>query len=825
MRKNLVVNKETRTVMLQVIDTLRASGLSEIETSTLIGILLYIKKKQQVTLADSLKNEQPLFEMLDNDDELYDEAQGIFVRTISKISTQIIKRATMMIYATTFSDEEYLYWFDFCISQLVSKYYGEFFTNSESFSLLAEAFITTKQASIFVPFGGMMELATDLSNYQHIEAKELNKETWLMGMIRLGLADKLRTVDFINEPITTWTQMRYDAILSIPPLSMKIEMSDEHAMRTGQKQESAELVPANRFLDVVKPEGMGVYFMAPSVLWSNAAQRTFRMWAMEHQIIDTVILLPKGMLSYTNIPLVCVILKKQPHLKNAVKFIDASEMYDHVDGINLLAIDKVMEAYHKNEKGISDSISYDTIIENDYSWHLPIYLQHKETEIPDGYSAAYIEDIADCPKYIKGMENDKGKALKVTDLSNDWTKPYISKDSLSAVRDVKGYSKLTQTALVISLTRNLKPSIIEASEESPVWLAKNVLAILPHKEIDIEYLCMALSKANIPSVGTAIPYFSKTSILRYKIIFPSLSVQKTIYKEACQNELVSKAKENGLLDLMEHMKTDYINEVRARKHDMMPHLRQMSSARKNLEYYLTHRDSMSDEEFMDGMKEEVANQKAAIDSLTNILKIFSRESQFGEPEIINIDKFLSENYPDGENYLSEIDRDYQALANYGFEIPEELLSTYNLADRRNCLEYLNDCPDYAEGINIFMAKDDLQRLCDNIFSNAIKHGFTDPKRKDYSIWVKLTVDADKDMFQIDFTNNGTPLPKGLDKLRFGLRGEKAGVHAGTGEGGYIVKSIVNHYGGDYDIFTEKDGEEIWTTIRIYLPIYRNDNEQ
>ena len=141
------------------------------------------------------------------------------------------------------------------------------------------------------------------------------------------------------------------------------------------------------------------------------------------------------------------------------------------------------------------------------------------------------------------------------------------------------------------------------------------------------------------------------------------------------------------------------------------------------------------------------------------------------------------------------------------------------------MEQLNDCPDYAEGINIFMAKDDLQRLCDNIFSNAIKHGFTDPKRKDYSIWVKLTVDADKDMFQIDFTNNGTPLPKGLDKLRFGLRGEKAGVHAGTGEGGYIVKSIVNHYGGDYDIFTEKDGEEIWTTIRIYLPIYRNDNEQ
>ena len=144
---------------------------------------------------------------------------------------------------------------------------------------------------------------------------------------------------------------------------------------------------------------------------------------------------------------------------------------------------------------------------------------------------------------------------------------------------------------------------------------------------------------------------------------------------------------------------------------------------------------------------------------------------------------------------------------------------------KNWQEYLKEIPDYAEGINVFMAKDDLQRLCDNIFSNAIKHGFTDPKRKDYSIWVKLTVDEEKDMFQIDFTNNGTPFPKGLDKIRYGLRGEKGGITAGTGEGGYIVRSIVEHYGGDYDLLTQKDLDSIWSTVRIYLPIYRNDNEQ
>jgi signal transduction histidine kinase len=70
------------------------------------------------------------------------------------------------------------------------------------------------------------------------------------------------------------------------------------------------------------------------------------------------------------------------------------------------------------------------------------------------------------------------------------------------------------------------------------------------------------------------------------------------------------------------------------------------------------------------------------------------------------------------------------------------------------------------------------------------------------------------MYQIDFNNNGNPLLDGMTKSRFGIRGEKAGLTAGSGSGGYIVKSIVNHYGGDYDIFC-KDGI---TTVRILLPI-------
>ena len=821
MRKNLVVNNETASVMNQVIGTLRATGLSGVETSTLVGILLYIKK-QKAQLVDSFEYNQPLFELLDSDDDLYGEAEGVFIRAISKINIKFINQAMQMLCSTSYPEGEYLDWFDFCIEQTI-KYAEEFYTPRYICALI-ESLISPKEKSIFVPFGGMMEFGTDMENYEHIDAVEINHEIWLLGKIRLGLANKLDSVEFTNDSNTSWTNKQYDAIISYPPLAMKMQMQDEHAAANGTKRELAELVAANRFLETTSDDGTGVYFMAPNIQWANGEQKSFRMWAMEKHMIDAVILLPKRMLSYTSIPLACVILKKHPQQENAIRFIDATNMYDKTDGNILLDIEKVVAAYHTDLPKVSASISYDDIIENDYTWDVTQFLQYEELEIPEGHKAVVMEEIAQIPSCTKGTEADEGKLLRVTDLSNDWTKPYISPESLSDSDNVKGCAKLEQTAIVVSLVRDFKPSIIKASEDAPVWLAKNVLAIIPEMDIDIEYLCMVLSKAKIGGTGI-IPHISKNKIMKYKLALPEeISTQKTLYKEACQQEVMSKAKETGLLDVIDKMKTDYINEVRSRKHDMMPHLRQMSSARKNLEYYINHKDSMSDEDFMQGMKEEIANQKTAIDSLTTILKIFSREDQFGTPEIINIDKFLVENYPDGHNYHSEIEPDFQALANYGFTIPDTLLSNTMTGDK-SWQQSLNEIPNFAEDINVFMAKDDLQRLCDNIFSNAVKHGFTDSKREDYSIWVKFTVDEERDMFQIDFTNNGTPFPKGLDKIRYGLRGEKGGITAGTGEGGYIVRSIVEHYGGDYDLLTQKDQDSIWSTVRIYLPIYRNDNEQ
>ena len=252
MRKNLVVSNEAKSVMNQVIGRLRTTGLSGVEISTLVGILLYIKKKNG-QIVDSFEYNQPL----------YEEAEGVFIRAISKINIKFINQAMQMLCSTSYPEGEYLDWFDFCIEQTI-KYAEEFYTPRYICALI-ESLISPKEKSIFVPFGGMMEFGTDMENYEHIDAVEINHEIWLLGKNRLGLANKLDSVEFTNDSNTSWTNKQYDAIISYPPLAMKMQMQDEHAAANGTKRELAELVAANRFLETTSDDGTGVYFMAPKM--------------------------------------------------------------------------------------------------------------------------------------------------------------------------------------------------------------------------------------------------------------------------------------------------------------------------------------------------------------------------------------------------------------------------------------------------------------------------------------------------------------------------------------------------------------------------------
>lgn len=823
MRRYPKSNSDIKATMDIIVNKFHSKGITDsILTLKYIGSILYLQK---VGVGLAFEKNDCDFELTLSDVSQIDKTSAIYniIETNIKQMESILgnpmhQDIVGMLFAAFYDVDEYLEWFDYLLDIMYTSKSPSEQATPDWLPVLADAFLCFGEKSVFCPFGGSMKLSTDMNFYEYMYAFETNTSIWELGMIRLALSNDTRKVTFDNKPTASWKSQKYDAIVSFPPLGMRLHQDSIEELSSSFKVKDSDLKAASLFMDITTDKGVFFSIVTPSLLYNQGENAKFRKWAVEQGIIDTVILLPSKILSYTGIALALVILRKQPKHKNAIRMIDASGLYTNQKYQNQLEIGDVMNAYLHDVEYVSRTVSYDEIAENDYSWNIPFYMHIPEETVQEGYKKERIEDLI-LPFSDSHLNNpQRGKIIKVGDLSDDWTQCTLDISKLSEEESNRNMTLLDKKAVVVSTVRSVKPTIVNASKETPVLLSTNVFALVLNETIDPEYFCMALAQSGISAVATgiAIPHISRTSILRWKISYPNISLQKEIYKEARKTALIAKAKETGLQDIIDQMKGDYINEIRSRKHDMMPHLRQVSSACKNLDFYMKHKGNMPENEFIEGIKEEVENQKRAVESLTTLLKVFSREEESGTPEVINIDKFLSKHYHSGKNYLVEYEQDEMALDEYGFYVP-------TLSDN------YEDYKGYIEGVNVFMAPDDLIRLCDNIFNNAVKHGFTDLSRTDYEFMIYLSVDTERDMFEITFSNNGTPFPKGFDKMRYGIRGEKAGETAGSGEGGHTVKSIVEHYGGDFDIFCgaldfygADFDDNIGTTVIIHLPIYKSD---
>ena len=373
------------------------------------------------------------------------------------------------------------------------------------------------------------------------------------------------------------------------------------------------------------------------------------------------------------------------------------------------------------------------------------------------------------------------------------------------------------TVLWLTDGDNVKTALYQSSGKDAAVGAKLlgmdlIYAFYPNPDIDAISL---LAMLNIPIVYRQMIAYAEFGLDQHldDILVPT---NKRIICDEVRRLTLEQEAYSAQEEELAAKKTEYVNEVRMRKHDMRPHLRQLSSSQRLMLHYINSLSNI--DELKKNLRNQLEHSQSALNSLSTIVDHLSDEEQFGEPELLNIDDILMDievNHDDGEGFVIEYDCNNDSFLNSGIKIP-------NIAEqlemgREQGVDMVNFIREKAKEklpLFVYIAAIDLQRIVTNVIENARRHGFTDKARDDYYIGIELSYNSERGMYQIDFNNNGNPLPDGMTKSRFGIRGEKAGLTAGSGSGGYIVKSIVNHYGGDYDIFC-KDGI---TTVRILLPI-------
>lgn len=345
---------------------------------------------------------------------------------------------------------------------------------------------------------------------------------------------------------------------------------------------------------------------------------------------------------------------------------------------------------------------------------------------------------------------------------------------------------------------------------------RQLVCLVPKKGIDVRYVAALLLtpevRNQIISICEGEVDAQLFPLIMDKIIVPNhTDLERATFLSEANYKAIGSSKKK-MEDRLNEKKAEYINEVRMRKHDMRPHLRQMASSERLMLHYL---DNINDiEDLKKLLKKQISTSHNALQSLSELVEHLSNEERFGEPECVNLNDYFHNIEKNSEvNFTIKVSCE-KALAQREKKIEE--LKEKNKKENVPSMQDMDEKTITECSLDVYIAPVDLDRIVNNIIENARRHGgLSDGRKSDYYISIDVKIDYQRDMYQIDFSNNGKPLPKGMTKERYGLKGEKAGPNAGTGSGGYIVKSIVEHYGGDFDLFST-DGI---TTIRIYLPKY------
>ena len=258
----------------------------------------------------------------------------------------------------------------------------------------------------------------------------------------------------------------------------------------------------------------------------------------------------------------------------------------------------------------------------------------------------------------------------------------------------------------------------------------------------------------------------------------------------------SQIEKNHMNEYVAAIKQQYIEEVRSRKHNMRPYLRKLKS---NTELALDLLDEATSlEELKPAMKKYLRALTDNRKALSKLVENLSNEDKFGEPVLINIFDWMLD-------YVNNYPTDGLFHFIFSGEMPVK------------CSDG-TDWDDQVDGL-VEIAPSDLHRLCDCIIENACAHGFADKEGKHL---IEIKCIPSDDMYEICFTNNGTPLPEGMDVNTYGRRGGTAGKHAGTGDGGYQVVSIVTHYHGHIELSsTPQDDPNSKVSISVFLPVTYN----
>ena len=662
-------------------------------------------------------------------------------------------------------------------------------------------------------------------------ADEIDEIVWAAGRLRL-LAYNMDSPNYILGDSVKGFQADVEWVISTPPFGL--QLTNEF----GEK-EYADHMTLRRGLEIFNEDGMLVC-VVPINFFSRKDTEDIRFKLIESRLLSDVIYLPDNIFSNTKVSTAIIIARKNP-IRDKVKFIDATQMIlnnkSRTNVLDISAISNLIE--HDSYPGVygfkfgnrnqcqrltSDEFSkcihyadYDDIAAIGYDLEPASYFT-SYIDIPEGFMLEKLENLVGNAKGGTINPNEfLGQKLDVLYTSNGI--PYVNTESIFKSDPISESflsdgamgkivsRRLTSKSLILSTMGSLRPAIFIPSESGSILLSPNAYAFsIDEEKVNAEYLVSELTQDYVKeqlrykAIGGPVKLLNLKDLISLDILVPmgddTLQKQETIVvnrKNAYLEEIGIK-----LSDLKDKRHDEYVKNLRQRKHRIQQLMNEFGPAFSLLNSCRMEQNGLLRDEDVVAPRtgETVADYfrklQTILENVEDLITNLVDKDHWSKPSPVEIIQYVN-SLPD--NHISD---------KYDFQITD--VRTFDIINEAE------DVPTIVE-IN----KDDLDTVFDNIIANAVKWGFNDSNRKDYSIHIEIddTIIDNKQAIRITISNNGSPIHKSIDRTRF----FDWGYGTGTGIGTWQLKEIIEHYGGTIWLNEYPDDiDGFQTEYEINLPL-------
>ena len=745
-----------------------------------LAVLYAMHKGYKIRLLDNIfleflpKDEDQLYNDLSNlvprEDVHLHRALSKFVKELSAIDREELNSVYVDVLRGLF---------DFISSN--SGKQGEFYTPSAITKLMA--YIVNKEQcnEVYDPFCGTASIIHELSNNGKLPqfvGQEFDHSISIYARLNAEALYGYDNCIILGNSITKWDNRSYDAVVSCPPLGLRLTNA-----QLLEAKDSTPECPCESFEDIILTRPfysnnarLTVTHLPMSFCFKGSRDYELRRNLVEQNLVDTIIALPSGILYGTSIPSIIMVCKKGRGQNEHIKFIQTEEYYQGEHRNKTFDYARFIKMIEGDERDVVKVTPQEV---RSYDYNLNPSLYHKmDYSLGAGQKLVRLADILTLIEGERISATDVREMVSYNNLSRDFIGVLLNNGKKVPPKGIQNaiYHRFKAAGgkYLLSYSTALESRYgINTDGEDFVCPANVKVFKINEHLVCPEYLAYtlinheAISKGNMPLSGC----------MMLPIVVDSLENQKELvnkeiqqYEQKVYTEREADAKRLGIkqnVSDLEHM----LGSTQLRINKIIARLEKATPSSENYQHL-------------------IKSMKDNVEYLNRIIHY-------------NNARIESESFNMREGDISEFINNYaDAWNNYGGEYFELVVQNS-----------IND--------NVKMSYDRtlLTVMLDSILNNAIRHGFH--KRKNYTehntVQINLSVVEYNSLpyVLLSVANNGDSLAEGYNINDYVSRGRYSASTGRSGLGGYHVYQIAKGHNG----FLNLDSNKVWNMIvEVLLPI-------